>query len=145
MNERLNSMWAEINKRFFNDELKPLALIDWDEIGGDEGLNAHGFYEKRGRGIYIDDEFEFDEDRVISGDAKEHAKVEASYLILLHEMIHQALHERGDPNFGQHQQPFLDEAVRIAAIMKVEPPTLDAVNQWPRLEALLFIIRGLGE
>lgn len=145
MPELLNSMWIDINERFFNNDLKPLSLIDWDELRGEEGIGAHGFYEKNGRGIFIDDEFKFDAELVRAGDKKETAKMDGAYLVLMHEMIHQAIHERGDPNFGKHHQSFLDEAVRIAAIMEVDPPTLAEVTQWPRLETALVTIRGLGE
>jgi hypothetical protein len=145
MPERLNSMWEDINTRYFAGELEPLSCIFWDKLTADEGIGAHGFYEWRGRGIVIDDEFKFDDALVAAGDEKENAKMEAAYRLVLHEMIHQALHERGDPRFGKHEKPFLDEAIRIAEIMGMPPPALADVRQWPWIAPLILQIRAKGE
>ncbi|MHC2531853.1 hypothetical protein [Bradyrhizobium diazoefficiens] len=131
MNERLESMWREINREFFGDELKPLAEIAFAETSGSGGIGAHGKFFDKSRCIAIDEKFKFDEEAIRGGSAEETNKVELAYRVLMHEMVHQALFERGAEKPGGHGEMFLAEAQRISKQMGEEPPTPENVVRWP--------------
>jgi hypothetical protein len=90
----LRGMWEDIKQRYFGGELEPLAAIDWDEISGDNGIGAHGVFFNKSRCIVIDEKFRFVEEAIRAGDEEENRKVECAYRLLMHEMVHQALHQR---------------------------------------------------
>jgi hypothetical protein len=100
MDSQLQKMWEGINQRHFDDELKPLAAVDWDEISGENGIGAHGLFFPKSRCIVIDENFRFDEEAIRAGDEKEKYKAECAYLLLIHEMVHQVLYQRKAPQPG---------------------------------------------
>lgn len=137
MSEALISLWKDLNKDFFQSNLKPVAEISWQEISGDEGIGAFGLYRHKSRIIIIDNKFQFDE-RLFETDEQERLKCECTFRILLHEMVHQSLHEQNSSNPGGHGEPFILEASRVAAILRsmghtVEEPSLKNSKTWPGL------------
>jgi hypothetical protein len=131
MDSHLQSMWTEINQGYFGGELKPLAALDWDEISGENGIGAHGVFFSKSRCIVIDEKFKFDEEAVKEGNEEENRKVDHAYRLLMHEMVHQALHQRKADRPGGHGASFLAEAKRISEQMGQEAPTADNVKRWP--------------
>jgi hypothetical protein len=131
MDSQLQKMWEGINQRYFDDELKPLAAVDWDEISGENGIGAHGLFFPKSRCIVIDENFRFDEEAIRAGDEKEKYKAECAYLLLIHEMVHQVLYQRKAPQPGGHGASFLAEAERISKQMGQELPTAENVKRWP--------------
>jgi hypothetical protein len=93
VHDHLHSMWEDINNRYFGGELKPLA-IGWGGISGPEGIGAHGKFIAASRCIIIDEKFRFDEVAIQNGSEEEERKCEQTYRLLIHEMIHQAVHQR---------------------------------------------------
>jgi hypothetical protein len=93
MDRRLQEMWEDINPRYFDGELEPLADIDWGETSGPGGFGAHGVYFKS-RCIAIDEKYKFDEEAIRAGNEEEKAKLEVAYGLLMHEMVHQVLYQR---------------------------------------------------
>jgi SprT-like family protein len=131
MDKHLQTMWEEINRDHFGEELKPLADIEWDELSGENGIGAHGRFFPKGNCIAIDEKFRFDEKAMKAGDQQELKKIKVAYCLVMHEMVHQLLHQRNDPKSGGHGESFLAEATRISKQMGVEPPTTENVHHWP--------------
>lgn len=131
MDKDLLSMWTEINQEYFAGELQPLAAINWEVTSGPEGIDAYGIFVAKSNCIIIDEKFRFDEAAIQAGDKKEEAKAEYAYRLLMHEMVHQALHQKNAPRPGGHGVSFLAEAERISKQMGIEAPTAANVHQWP--------------
>lgn len=106
MDRRLQGMWEDINQRNFSGELESPGDIDWGEISGDNGISAHGVFFDKARAIAIDERFKFDEEATKAGDQEETRKAECAYRLLMHEMIHQVLHQRKAPQPGGHGSSF---------------------------------------
>lgn len=130
MDDQLERMWTTLNEELFGGKLAPLVAIDWGETSGANGISAHGKFIPRAKCIIIDEKFKFDEQKIRENDKKEEAKLEVAYCLLIHEMIHQSLHENGAQRPGQHGEAFLSEAQRIAARLGIAAPT-DDVSRWP--------------
>lgn len=140
MNDILESMWQEINQIYFNNELQPLADIEWCETGGEHGIGAHGVYFPKSHAIAIDQRFKFEIQKLVVKNAESQVNADFNYRLMLHEMIHQSLHEKGVLDFGKHRSSFVEEAERIAKILKengieVDPPTADNAYRWPGLSS----------
>jgi hypothetical protein len=131
MDKHLHSMWTDINTRYFGGDLQPLAAIDWGEISGPKGIGAHGVFYPKSNCIVIDEKFRFDEAAIKASDKEEEEKLECAYRLLMHEMVHQALHQKKAPDPGKHDESFLAEAKRISTQAGFEPPTAENVHQWP--------------
>lgn len=131
MDEDLLSMWSEINKECFSGELQRLAAIDWGEISGSEGIGAHGVFFPVSNCIVIDMKFRFDKEAIRAGDKKERIKLECAYRLLMHEMVHQSLHQKNAARPGRHDKSFLAEAERISKQIGLEAPTAENVHLWP--------------
>jgi hypothetical protein len=131
MDKDLLGMWTDINTNYFAGELQPLAAIDWGETSGSEGIGAHGVFFPKSNCIVIDKKFRFDEEAFRAGDKEEAEKVECAYRLLMHEMVHQALHQTKAPQPGRHGASFLAEAERISKQTGLEPPTAENVHPWP--------------
>lgn len=138
MDEHLKSMWEDINERYFGGELEELWAIDWGPISGPGTMEAFGRYIPQSKCMIIADRFQFDAAKIQAGDEKEEAKLEVAYGLMVHEMIHQALHQKQASSPGQHQDAFIAEATRIAERLKVSAP-IDKANsaQWPDIAGLL--------
>ncbi len=54
---------------------------------------------------------------------------------MIHEMVHQALHQKNSPNPGGHGASFLAEAQRIAQQLGEKPPTAEDAHQWPLISS----------
>ncbi|MCP4120462.1 MAG: SprT family zinc-dependent metalloprotease [Bacteroidetes bacterium] len=137
MNEVLESLWIKINSDFFDGKLHPLAEIEWVELSGENGIGAHGRYVPQSMCIMIDSRFEPDKIKLRHKDKTEEAKLEVSYRLLVHEMVHQALHEKNAPNPGGHGKSFLEEAHRVSKILEVPPPNISECSSWPELRGLI--------
>jgi hypothetical protein len=138
MDEHLKSMWEDINKMFFDGKLKELLAIDWGAISGEGTMEAFGRYFQKSKCMIIADRFQFDAARVGAGDEKEGAKAEVAYRLMIHEMIHQALHQRRAPSPGKHRDAFIAEATRIAQCRKEQAPINEAeAARWPEIIGLL--------
>lgn len=133
MDKHLQTMWHEINKAHFDGQLQPLATIDWGKTSGPEGIGAHGKFFQKSKCIVIDEKFNFDEDALHAGDKAEAAKAEVAYRLMMHEMVHQALHQKKAPDPGGHGASFLAEAQRIAQQLGEKPPAAEDLHQWPLL------------
>jgi hypothetical protein len=136
MTDILRSMWADINTRYFGGELTPPSDISWQEISGPNGIGAHGVYFDKVNAIAIDQKFRPDLAAVKAKDATEGEKLEIVYRLVLHEMIHQSLHEKHAPSPGGHGASFCSEAERVSKLLaengiEVVKPTLENVRQWP--------------
>lgn len=138
MDQHLKGMWEAINQQFFGGELEALWAIDWGPISGPGTMEAFGRYIPQSKCIIIADRFQFDADKIRSGDKQEAAKAEIAYRLMLHEMIHQSLHQIKAPSPGQHREAFIAEAERIAVLLKVPPPLneVDAAR-WPGIGGLM--------
>lgn len=131
MDSELCSMWKDINDKCFGGELLPLADIDWGETSGKNGFRAHGFFSPKSRCIAIDQIFRFSADAIRSGDKTEEANAMIAYGLMMHEMVHQALHQRNVAQPNGHGDAFLEEAQRIAALTGESSPTAENVRSWP--------------
>ncbi|SOC89928.1 hypothetical protein SAMN05421890_4917 [Ensifer adhaerens] len=136
MPDILRSMWDDINAACFAGELTPPADISWQETGGENGIGAHGVYLPKPNAIAIDERFRPDIAAVKAKDPKEIGKLEIVYRLVIHEMIHQALHQRNAPTPGGHGASFCSEAERVAKLLaasgiEVVTPTLDNAKYWP--------------
>lgn len=130
-------MWIELNDRFFDGSLKEIIDVDWHALAGDENHNAYGIYMDKVRCIAIDEQFEFDPAGVEAGIETEIAKKEISYRLVLHEMIHQALHQKGVERFGGHGAEFVEQASSIAPKLGIAAPTKKDAHRWPNPAALI--------
>ena len=128
MDHQLESMWKTINTTLFEGKLSPLAAINWEETSGPNGIGAHGKFVPQSKCIMIDQKFRFDEG---AKSPKEIAKRMVALSLLVHEMVHHALHERGAPSPGQHGEAFMAEARRISKIMGGVEPSKEDLAQWP--------------
>jgi hypothetical protein len=135
MDKDLHGMWTDINRNFFAGELQPLAAIDWGEISGPASMEAYGRFIPKAKCIIIDEQFRFDKEAIRTGEKeeaeKEKNKVECAYRLLMHEMVHQALHQKEAAQPGQHGASFLAEADRISKLAGMECPTAENVDRWP--------------
>lgn len=139
MTDVLRSMWDDINARCFDGELTPPVDISWQETGGENGVGAHGIYFPKVNAIAIDDRFRPDTEAVRSGDRSETMKLEITYRLVIHEMIHQALYQKRAPSPGGHGASFCSEAERVAGLLvangiEVVAPTLENAKRWPLLD-----------
>lgn len=130
MDHHLECMWKTINDTLFGGKLLPLTTIDWGDTSGAGGIGAHGKFFPESRCIVIDEKVKFDEAKIREKDRVELAKAEVAYRLLIHEIIHQSLHQNGALLPGQHGEAFLAEAQRIAPLLGIEIPT-DKVDRWP--------------
>lgn len=137
MNNELLAMWIEINDRFFDGNLNEINDIDWHALAGDENLNAFGIYMHKVGCIAIDQQFKFDPEGCKDGNETELAKAEIAYRLVLHEMIHQALHQKGIERFGKHGAEFVEQAIPIAAKLGTAQPTEESAYCWPNPAALM--------
>ncbi len=134
----LLSMWTEINTLHFGGTLKPLAEIAWLPLSDEEdGIRAFGVYFALSNAIAIDERFKPDEAKAQAGDPTEDAKLEVAYRLLIHEMVHQAAHQRQLPRPGGHGASFIEVATPVAASLETEPPTAATAARWPDLMPLL--------
>jgi len=131
MDDDLRRMWQEINEDHFAGDLKPLTSIDWAAISGEEGIGALGRFYPKSRCIAIDETFRFNREAIRAEDKIEEIKLEVAYRLLMHEMIHQALHEKKAPNPGGHGASFLEEARRIAQQLGEKTPAEEDARHWP--------------
>ena len=115
MDRDLLDIWQTINKDCFGGRLRVVTDIDWHQLSGEDNLDAFGIYIPQVGSIAIDERFKFDKARCAARDEVELAKVEVAYRIVMHEMIHQALHQKEVDGFGGHGTEFVDEAAPIAA------------------------------
>lgn len=138
----LLSMWTNINEEHFGGALKPLAEIGWLPLSdAEEGIDAFGIYFPRSNAIAIDERFRPDEGKASSGDATELAKIEVTYRLVVHEMIHQAAHQQQLPWPGSHGDSFIAVATPVAISLKTAPPTAATADRWPDLLPLLAHFR----
>lgn len=137
MDGALLAMWRELNYRLFDGSLKEIVDIDWHALAGDDNLNAYGLFMHKVRCIAIDEQFRFDTAGVEAGVASEIAKKEISYLLVVHEMIHQALHEKGVERFGRHGAEFVEMATSITPKLGITAPTEMDAHRWPNPAALI--------
>lgn len=131
MDKLLESMWDELNNRHFEGQLEKLTAIGWGELSGPKGIGAHGKFIPRSKCIIIDEMFKFDPEAMKRKDPQEWGKFDIAQRLLLHEMVHQSLHQKKKPNPGGHGASFLEEAQRIAQSLGEKPPTADNVDRWP--------------
>ncbi len=106
MDEDLRIMWETIDDPFFDGQLKSLAAIDWAETSGPEGDGAHGRYCLEEERIVIDDMFRFSRDSICMGDKAAEVNTEVAYILWIHGMFHQFLHQNMAPNPGGHGRSF---------------------------------------
>lgn len=131
MDEILLNIWHEHNRRFFDCALEPPREIAWQELSGEQGIGAHGIYLDKVKCIAIDERFRFDPEKTTT-DSAEKGKVAIVYGLVLHEMVHQALHQQGEENFGKHGDAFIKEASRIAEIAGgITPKGHEEAVRWP--------------
>lgn len=134
----LLSMWTEINAEHFGGTLNPLSEIAWLPLSDeDEGIEAFGIYFAKSNAIAIDERFKPDEAQIRAGDPTEEAKLEVTYRLVVHEMVHQAAHERQLPRPGGHGESFIAVATSVARSLGTEPPTAATAGRWPDLMPLL--------
>lgn len=131
MDEDLKRIWDSFNDEFFDSQLNAPNDIDWHSLSGTENLEAFGMYMPRIKSIAIDEQFRFDNVRCDAGDEAELAKAEAACRLVLHEMIHQSLHQRGESRFGKHGAEFVAEATPISLKLGIAPPTERDAHRWP--------------
>lgn len=131
MDKHLHGMWLDINEHYFDNQLIPLADIDYGELSGPDGIGAHGIYIGNGNCIIIDQLFKFDEEAVRKDVELEKNKLEIVYRLVLHEMLHQAVHQNAGRIIGGHGQEFLEEARRVAKLLAQPEPTEENVARWP--------------
>ena len=124
-------MWRTINDAHFGGQLTPLATIDWAHTSGPEGIGAHGRYYPKSKCIVIDEKFKFAKDAIHSVNKAELSNAEIAYRLLMHEMVHQALHQNKASKPGGHGTAFLKEAQRIAGQLGEKLPTEGDVDKWP--------------
>jgi len=124
-------MWVEINKRYFDDQFTALAEIDYLILSGSDGIGAHGMYSGNGKCIIIDTLFKFDGEAVRSGNLEEQFKFDLVYGLMMHEMLHQSVHEKAGRIIGGHGPAFLEEAKRVASLLEEPAPTPENVARWP--------------
>jgi len=130
----LLSMWTEINAAHFGGTLKPLAEISWLPLSDEEeGIDAFGIYFPKSNAIAIDERFKPDETKVRAGDPTEEAKLEVTYRLVVHEMVHQAARQRQLPRPGGHGESFIAVAAPVAVSLGTEPPTAATADRWPDL------------
>ena len=129
----LMDMWVSNNERFFGGKLKPPLEITWQELSGENGMGCHGVYFDKSNCIAIDEKFKFDPAMVelVEDEAR---KANIADCLVLHEMIHQAMHQNGEPKFGKHGEAFIREASRVALIAGGTAPTSrEEAERWPLL------------
>jgi len=117
--------------------LTPVSDIDWLPLTGKEGIEAFGVYFHRANAIGIDERFKFDADAIRACDPKAEARLETTYRLVLHEMVHQAQYQKSLPRPGSHGPSFVAEATRIAGNLGVPPPTEGTAHRWPELAGIL--------
>lgn len=136
----LLAMWSDINTRLFASELNPLAEIAWLPLSDkDEGIEAFGIFFPKSNAMAIDERFKPDADKIRGGDEAEAAKLEVAYRLVIHEMIHQAQHQRKLPRPGGHGASFVAVATVVAQQLGVDPPTEATAGRWPDLGPLLAL------
>lgn len=134
----LTALWTDINAEHFAGSLRPLAQIAWLPLSDeDEGIEAFGVYIAKSHAIAIDERFKPDEAKVGDGDARETAKLEVVFRLMVHEMIHQAAHQQQLPSPGQHGSSFITVATPVAASLGTAAPTPSTAPRWPDLVPLL--------
>jgi hypothetical protein len=137
MNADLLAMWGHINAKHFAGALTPVADIEWLPLSGEEGIEAFGIYFPRSNAIALDERFKPDAAAIRAGDETEEAKLEVAYRLLIHEMVHQAQHQRKLPRAGGHGPSFIEIATPIAEQLGIAPPTEAVAGRWPELGPLL--------
>jgi hypothetical protein len=142
MDTELNALWSTFNTQVFGGELRPLSGIDYGVTSGEDGIGAHGVYFDKANAIVIDEKFRYDRAKVVAGDVIEGAKCEVVMMLLVHEMVHQALHQRQASKPGKHDEAFMAEAARISPLIRVEAPSSKREAEgWPQIHsAVTFLI-----
>lgn len=136
--ELLLSMWTQINAAHFGGTLNPLAEIAWLPLSDEEdGIEAFGIYFATSNAIAIDVRFKLDEIQVGADDPRETAKLEVTYRLVLHEMTHQAAHQRQLQNPGGHGDSFISVATPVALSLGTAAPNAATASRWPDLLPLL--------
>lgn len=134
----LLSIWTQINSEHFNGMLNPLAEIAWLPLSDEEeGIEAFGIYFSESNAIAIDERFKPDEIKIAANDPRESAKLEVTYCLVLHEMVHQAAHQRRLPNTAGHGNSFISVATPVALSFHVDPPNTATASRWPDILPLL--------
>jgi hypothetical protein len=133
MDNDLKCIWDGINDEFFDCRLNAPSDIDWHLLSGADNLEAFGMYLPWPKSIAIDEQFRFDRGRCDAGDEAEMVKVKIVFCLVLHEMIHQSLHQKGEARFGKHGAEFVAEATPISARLGIAPPTELNAHRWPIL------------
>lgn len=137
MDRELLKIWHNINDDYFDGRLCTITDIDWHPLSGNNNLNAFGIYLHRVKSIAIDERFKFDKAKCESQDEAELAKVEIVFRLVLHEMIHQWLHQKGIKRFGAHGDDFIAEATMLSEKLDIDPPAEHNAYCWPNLLPIL--------
>lgn len=137
MDSRLFLMWRELNHNLFENELEPVTDISYFPLTREEGIDAFGVYFQGHNAIVLDERFRPDPALHRAGDPVEEAKGEVVTRLLIHEMIHQAQHQRGLERAGGHGVSFIAVAGPIAEKLGVATPTEATAGRWPELAHLL--------
>lgn len=138
MDADLLAMWHDINDAHFAGRLTPPADVDWHALTEPgESLEAFALYLPYGQSIAIDARFQFDPALVATGDARENAKVEVVYRLLIHEMLHQLQYQTSAKGAGKHGQSFIVEAASVAQSLGEPAPTSLDADAWPDIRPFL--------
>lgn len=145
MDPELSALWSNFNTQAFGGELRPLSGIGYDVTSGEDGIGAHGVYFHKSNAIVIDEKFRYDRAKVLAGDLVEMAKCEVVMMLLVHEMVHQALHQRQALRPGKHDDAFMEEAARISPLIEVEGPSSKAEAEgWPDIRSAVAFLVAKG-
>ena len=142
MDPELSALWSNFNMQAFGGQLHPLSGIDYHVTSGADGIGAHGVYFHRSNAIAIDEKFRYDRAKVVARDQIETAKCDVVMMLLVHEMVHQALHQRQALKPGKHDDAFMAEAARISPLIGVDAPTSKTeAAGWPNIRpAVAFLV-----
>jgi len=131
-------MCNDINEQGFVPRLSRPADIDWHALtGGEDSLGAFAVYLRFTRGIAIDERFRFSPDAMRAGDAREEAKLEVAYRLVVHEMVHQDQYELKANGRGGHGASFIEIATPVADALRMPAPTADTAKKWPDVSGLI--------
>ena len=131
MDDLLLDMWTKINKEAFGGGLEQLAALSFETLSGQDGIGAHGRYVPQSRCMMIDARFEPDSTKANNGNKLELAKCYVTYLLLVHEMVHQSLHLKNAKQPGGHGDEFIVEASRVAEVLRLGAADKDNAARWP--------------
>lgn len=132
MDSTLLRIWEAHNTYGFDGALAQPSDIEWEPLSGDDGIDAHGTFFPRHRGILIDERFRFNPSLASVEGTSDEAKYKVTLCLVLHEMIHQAQYQFGEADAGKHGDSFIRIATEVSTTLEIEPPTdVASAEGWP--------------